>query len=285
MNGLSIFHSTKSHHWTCPARGRQALESSNEIHKALPADKNIREIETPLTRTPRVSECLGIFKTCFNNPIKTVLDVGAQVKTQFLIDAFPNALHYLFEPVEIYHSSLASNYRAAGVNHELIPCAVSDQPGLMYQHLLSSDKSGLVTHSQLLTSREPEKFGSKLLDIIETPVVSLDQWATEITLTSPDVLKIDVDGLEESIIDGGRNVIAQSSILIIESPLSKISSRINLIESLGMQLFDIAGNGYYFGQLSQVDLIFISSQVVKQNIEFRPWEKHGKVIWEQWQQY
>lgn len=239
----------------------------------------------PIMRTPLVSEALNVFKTCFNSPIETVLDVGAQVKTQFLIDAFPNALHYLFEPVEIYHSALASNYRAEGINHELIACAVSDRPGHMYQHLLSSDKSGLVTHSQLLATREEEKFGSKLLDIIETPVVSLDQWATEVTFTSPYVLKIDVDGIEESIIDGGKNVIAQSSLLIIESPLSKISSRINLVESLGMQLFDIAGNGYYFGQLSQVDLIFISNQVVKNNIEFRPWEKYGKVIWEQWQQY
>jgi FkbM family methyltransferase len=289
--------------WTTSLESSSDIKLPNEIRKELPRSKNLLNKHEddlifdigmnnrddnvpPIMRTPRVSETLGIFKACFNRPIKAVLDVGAQVKTQFLIDAFPNALHYLFEPVEIYHSSLASNYRAAGVNHELIAYAVSDQPGLMYQHLLSSDKSGSVTHSQLLTAREPEKFGSKLLDIIETPVISLDQWATKATLSSPYVLKIDVDGIEELIIEGGKKVIAQSALVIVESPLSKISSRIDLVESLGMQLFDITGNGYYFGQLSQVDLIFISSQVVERNIEFRPWEKHKKiVIWEHWQQY
>lgn len=239
----------------------------------------------PILRTPSISESLAIFSSCFARPIKTVLDVGAQTKTQFLIEAFPDAFHFLFEPVKIYHPSLESNYDVAGVNYEIIPCAVSDQPGRMYQHLLSSDESGSITHSQLLSERQAEKFGPRLLDIIETQVVSLDQWATESLLLSPYVLKIDVDGVEDAIIEGAKKTISQSSLFIVESTLDKISSRVAMVEAMGMRLFDIAGNGYYFGQLSQVDLIFISSQVVQQNIEFRPWEKHGKVIWEHWQQY
>lgn len=236
-------------------------------------------------RTPSINESLEIFKGCFNSPIKAVLDVGAQTKTQFLIDAFPNAFHYLFEPVQMYHSSLRSNYKSAEIKYELIPCAVSEEPGRMYQHLLSSDESGTVTHSQLLAEKQIEKFGAHLLDIIETPVISLDQWATESSLCSPYALKVDVDGIEDLIIAGARKVISRSTLFIVESTLAKISSRISAIESMGMQLFDIAGNGYYYGQLSQVDLIFVSSRIVQQNIEFRPWEKHGKVIWEHWQQY
>lgn len=242
-------------------------------------------IKCPIMRSPLVGESLNIFKACLNRPIKTVIDVGVQEKTQFLIDAFPDAFHYLFEPVEIYHSAILSNYKASKISHELIGCAVLNEAGLMYQHLLSSDESGSVTHSQLLAEREVEKFGSKLLDIIITPVISLDQWAAELTLPKPYAIKVDVDGVEDLIIAGGTNVISQSTLFIVESTLAKISSRVALIESMGMQLFDIAGNGYYFGQLSQVDLIFVSSKVIQENIDFRPWQKHGKVIWEHWHQY
>lgn len=236
-------------------------------------------------RTPSIGESLSIFNSCFDKQIKTVFDVGAQTKTQFLIDAFPDAFHYLFEPVEIYHSTLKLNYDAAGVNHEVIPCAVSNQEGRMYQHLLSSDESGTITHSQLLAERQADKFGSRLLNIAETPVICLDQWTAESLLSAPYVLKIDVDGVEDLIISGAKKVISQSSLFIVESTLDKISSRVGIVEAMGLRLFDIAGNGYYCGQLSQVDLIFISSHIVQENIEFRPWEKHGKVIWEHWQQY
>lgn len=109
--------------WTTNQESSFDIKLPNEILKELPRDKNLlNEHEDdlifnismnnennnvlPIMRTPRVSETLCIFKAYFNSPIKAVLDVGAQVKTQFLIDAFPNALHYLFEPVEIYHSSL-----------------------------------------------------------------------------------------------------------------------------------------------------------------------------------
>jgi len=236
-------------------------------------------------RSPLVSESLNVFKACLSSPIETVIDVGVQVKTQFLIDAFPDAFHYLFEPVSIYHSHILSNYKESGIRHELIACAVSNESGLMYQHLLSSDESGTVTHSQLLPQAQVEKFGSQLLSIVETPVISLDQWAAGLTLLKPYALKVDVDGLEDLIIAGGANTISQSTLFIVESTLAKVSGRIALVESMGMQLFDIAGNGYYFGQLSQVDLVFVSCKVVQENIAFRPWEKHGKVIWEQWFQY
>jgi FkbM family methyltransferase len=236
-------------------------------------------------RTPSVTESLDVFKTCFGQPIRQVLDVGAQAKTQFLIDAFGDAHHVLFEPVKIYHSMLEVNYRAAGVSHELVPFALSDSAGLMHQHLLSSDMSGKVTHSQLLPHPAPERFGDRLLEVVPTPVVTLDGWAAGRSLTSPYVVKIDVDGIEDQIIAGGQRVISGCVLMVVEATIATIATRVAKLQSCGLKLFDIVGNGYYFEQLQQVDLVFVSERVVGSNLEFQPWKKHGRVIWEHWQQY
>jgi FkbM family methyltransferase len=236
-------------------------------------------------RTPSVTESLGVFKDCFGRPIHQVLDVGAQAKTQFLIDAFADAHHVLFEPVSLYHASLATHYRAAGISHEIVPCAVSDVAGEMYQHLLSSDLSGRITHSQLLPERDPVPFGQQLLEVVPTPVITLDGWAVGRDLSQPYMVKIDVDGIEDRIIAGGQRVLSECALLVCEAPLHSLSGRLARLQACGLQLFDIVGNGYYFDQLQQVDLVFVSKRVVDSRIDFQPWKKHGRVIWEHWQQY
>jgi FkbM family methyltransferase len=245
----------------------------------------IRIIGKHDVRTPSVQESLAVFKNCFGEPIRLVLDVGAQAKTQFLMDAFADAHHVLFEPVQIYHAMLEANYSAVGISHELVRCAVSDLAGEMHQHLLSSDLSGKVTHSQLLPQADPGRFGNRLLQVIPTPVITLDGWAAGRELPKPYVVKIDVDGIEDLIIAGGRQVISECSLVVVEATLSSIAARVAKLQSYGMRLFDIVGNGYYFEQLQQVDLVFVSEQAALSNIEFQPWKKHGQVIWEHWQQY
>jgi FkbM family methyltransferase len=236
-------------------------------------------------RTPTVGEALAVFKAGFGKPVRQVLDVGAQAKTQFLMDAFGDAHHVLFEPVQIYHPMLRHFYTAAGISHEIVPCAVSDASGQMYQHLLSSDRSGKVTHSQLLTAADPARFGGDLLEVVPTPVITLDGWAEGRELAEPYAVKIDVDGIEDRIIAGGSRVIAGCTLLVCEATLPSMAARIGRLQSHGLSLFDIVGNGYYFDQLQQVDLVFVAKRVIDATLDFQPWKKHGRVIWEHWQQY
>ena len=61
-------------------------------------------------------------------------------------------------------------------------------------------------------------------------------------------------------------------------------TRAELLEERGFRLWDICDHAYYYGQLSQVDLVFINEEVRGQDIRFRPWEySAGKVVWERWQ--
>ena len=236
-------------------------------------------------RTPLVSESLAVFKACYGRDIDTVIDVGAQGQTNFLMEAFPGAHHHLFEPVITYHETLAANYRRAGIAHTIVPVAVSDSEGQMHQHLLSEDGSGNVTHSQLLDQPDVARFGSRLVRILPTPVLSLDHWASRTDLGQEVVVKIDVDGIESRIIDGGADTIRRSCLLIVEATLATLVERASRVQALGMRLFDVVGNGYYFDQLQQVDLVFVAQRVVASNVAFRPFEASGHVIWDRWQSW
>jgi FkbM family methyltransferase len=236
-------------------------------------------------RTPSPIESLEVFKSCFKGNLDAVVDIGVQAKTQFLIEVFPVATHYLFEPVSIYHPMIRANYEAAGISYELIGSAVADVPGNMYLHLLSSDASGRVTHSQLLSSRDPARFGPRLHSVEEIDVITMDSWLAQRSIGAHYAVKIDVDGIEDQIITGGRRLLAGAAIVVVEAQLENIARRIFALQELGLRLFDIVGNGYYFDQLQQVDLVFVSGAIISADIDFQPWKKHGKVIWEHWQQF
>jgi FkbM family methyltransferase len=236
-------------------------------------------------RTPSVREGLAVIKKYFSEPIDSVIDVGVLSGTDFLMGEFPKAHHYLFEPVVIYHDMIRKAYGSVGIPNTLIGGAVSDTVGTMFQHLLSSDFSGKVTHSQLLPTADAQRFGGQLLEIQETPVVTLDAWAADQNLGKNYIVKIDVDGIEEKVIAGGQKVLSNAAIVVIEAHLLSLTSRARALENLGLKLFDIVGNAYYFDQLQQVDLVFLSSRIINENIDFQPWKKTGRVIWEEWKQF
>jgi len=230
-------------------------------------------------------ECLSVFKAAFAGGIVEVIDVGAQTSTPFLMQSFHDARHHLFEPVVTYHSQLSANYAAAGIEHEIVAAAVSDAPGVMHQHLLSQDGSGRITHSQLLSAPDRVRFGSQLLSIEETPVITLDTWAQGVALRGDYVVKIDVDGLEERIIAGGPQLLGGATLVIVEATLGRLTARLLALQQLGLQPFDIVGNAYYFDQLQQVDVVMVAQRVINANLDLQPWKKSSLVLWDRWQQY
>jgi FkbM family methyltransferase len=232
------------------------------------------------------SDSLKIISNLLIEKIKTVVDIGVQTQTKCLMDVFPNAYHYLFEPVLTYHNGIHQNYSQNGIKYKLIPKAVSDFPGKLYQHLLGSSASSFVTHSQLLPNIDRTTFGDRLISIEETDVVALDDFFSSEQISHPYLVKIDVDGIEEKIIDGGTMTLSNAAVVVVESPVVNLSSRLAKLQALDLQLFDICGQGYYMQQLWQVDLIFVSKKIVASNIEFRPWEKSkGSVEWSEWVQF
>jgi FkbM family methyltransferase len=228
-------------------------------------------------RQPTNTASLNLLKTLLKVKIDFVIDVGVQYSTPFLMSELPEAFHYLIEPVQLYHESIITNYSKSFISHELIKAAASDYEGVLNQHLQSLDGSGKITHSQLLPEVVTSLDG--LVEIVKTPVITLD---TAFANLQNYIVKIDVDGIEEKIIEGGTRTVSNALVVFLESPVSKLSSRVRLLESLGMRLFDITDICYYHNQLQQVDLVFVNNRVVSSDLDFHPFKKFESIDWTAW---
>ena len=129
--------------------------------------------------------------------VSVVFDVGASVgeyALQFLRD-FPSATVYCFEPVPESFDKLKERMRSYESRVRLFNVALSDRNGI----------------SELYVS--PHRDGSSLvlkdfpgLKPMNVPVMRLDDFAAEHGIGKIDFIKIDVEGFEKEVIDGGQRV-------------------------------------------------------------------------------
>jgi FkbM family methyltransferase len=188
----------------------------------------------------------------------------------------------LFEPVSIYHPTIREVY--GSMQHELIPCAVSNVDKEVFLVSLSSDFSGAITHAQI-TDEAPKRRELPIVAVTPIQSIRLDSFFKDKELPRLQYLiKIDVDGCEEKIIDGAYQCLQNASFVIVEAPITSLLARASKLMRLGFSLYDICDHAYYFRQLSQVDLVFINTRLVSLEPRFDPWsQSSGKVDWAQWQ--
>ncbi len=237
-------------------------------------------------RRPTMEQSLRLVRHLAPDAVEQIVDIGAQRHTDFLMDAFPDRLHHLFEPVSIYHKDLEKNYRSRNIRYKLHKLALSNESGVLFLHNTSLDGSGNITHSQILPHRdETMEF---LVNIEEIDVKRLDDVFTpkDVGGDLSYLIKIDVDGLEEEIIEGGADLIRSASFVIIEASIGQENffARADLLKRYGFRMFDICDNAYYYGQLAQVDFLLINDRLRRDNMKFKPWQyAEGKVVWRKWQ--
>ena len=236
-------------------------------------------------RYPTLQQSLRINREIAPGAVEKVIDIGAQRKTDFLMDVYPDKHHHLFEPVSTYHPDLEKNYQDAGIEYTLHKQALSNVDGMLYLHNTSVDGSGRVTHSHIKPEREDDL--DFLVNIEEIETRRLDSIMSRDGLGDLSyIIKLDVDGVEEKIIEGGQDVIGGASFVVIEASIGRqdLCSRAALLERCGFRMFDICDNAYYFGQLALVDLVMINNRLRNQEIKFKPWQyTEGKVVWSKWQ--
>ncbi|MEL6827043.1 MAG: FkbM family methyltransferase [Pseudomonadota bacterium] len=236
-------------------------------------------------RYPTLQQSLRIVREISPAAVEKIVDIGVQRRTDFLMDVYPDKHHHLFEPVSAYHVDLESNYRSADISYTLHKKALSDVDGVLFLHNTSVDGSGRVTHSHIKSEREDSL--PFLIDIEEIETRRLDTALSRESLGDLSYLvKLDVDGVEEKIIDGGNDVIGGASFVVIEASIGRqdLCSRAALLERCGFRMFDICDNAYYYGQLALVDLVMINNRLRDREIKFRPWQyTEGRVVWPKWQ--
>jgi len=235
-------------------------------------------------RVPTVESLLSQLRGLDLN-VRNVVDVGVLSGTGFLMEYFPKAKHHLFEPVDRFFDVIRAGYR--GLDYELHHLAVSSTSGMAFQVGVSADGSNRVTHSYVADQeRAVGEITSQGVVIECKPVrtVTLDEFFRQTPLDGNYMLKIDVDGHEMPIIEGGQKTVAGADLVMVEATMSTFLERANAISALGFELLEIVDLCYYNRLLSQVDLVFVNRHVIKRHADLRPWATK-KFSFDQWYKF
>ncbi len=186
-------------------------------------------------------------------PVRTVIDVGVQTCTPELLSAYPGRPHLLVEPLAEFHDDIKRNYR--NTPHEILHAALSRENGQAPMRLRSASPDGSITHAQLDEGAAPSSSHRN----VETR--TLDSVCADRTLAKPYLLKIDVDGAEERVLDGSKETLRDCSVVILEVTFSDVPWRLNRMHRAGFTLFDIVDLAYHDGRWVQADLVFLNSHL------------------------
>lgn len=168
-----------------------------------------------------------------------ILDIGANVGqfSQEMLDVFPNAQIYAFEPIASCFEKLK---KISNKQFHPLPYALGNKNGEVEINVSSySQSSSLLPMSDMHKEIFPHTAGSHKETI---RIRRLDDIVKEINIKIPLLIKMDVQGYEKEIILGGRETFKKASAVISETsfvPLYKgqpLAEEIrNLLEELGFE--------------------------------------------------
>jgi FkbM family methyltransferase len=192
-----------------------------------------------------------------NNKIEvnTVIDVGASngCWTKECLFFYPKADYILFEPQPCHSDSLDIFVKNLKQNIKVIKKAVGSSEGETFFDA-SEPFGGALAQSE---------FGNK---IIKVDLTTIDSNTSD--LKGPYLIKLDTHGYERSIIEGSKNTLNQTNVLIIESYNYRISNEAFLFWELCSYLNDKGFRPIYIADilnrevdysLWQMDIFFIRS--------------------------
>lgn len=187
-----------------------------------------------------------------------VIDVGVGDGTYDLYNAFPDCRFVLIEPLEERREVLE---------------AVKRQFNAEYVIAAASDKAGTVTmnvHPHLNdSSTHKEREGSHADGVErEVPTVTADDVCQENGLVGPFLFKVDTQGHELTVMEGAKQVLAESEVVILETQLfemlvgcPQLYDTVSYMKERGFVVYDCFGNYYrpLDGALAGMDLVFVKA--------------------------
>lgn len=212
-----------------------------------------------------------------------VLDIGAYIGglAKIYREKFPLASIYCFEPFPQSFEELSKNMEGDSriVCHKT---AVCEKKGTaVFNANLSSETNSLLTTDEKGTSF----WGEGLLDTvsqIEVSTTTVDIFCIEMGISHVDILKMDVQGAEFSVLVGAKDMLANQRISLIYTELimcptyegqHKFHEYLSFLDSFGYGFLDFFNPVRSHHQLIQADLLFLSSSF-KNEIENRSTEHH-----------
>jgi FkbM family methyltransferase len=174
--------------------------------------------------------------TC--RPKIVVYDIGANVGefACFLAKSPSVATIYCFEPLPQVFPELRRRTQNQG-NIHCFPIALGDQTGRrpMYVNRFTPSSSVLP-----MTRIHQEELPDSLeAHSIEVSMMSLEDAVREFHLLPPDFIKIDVQGFEDRIIQGGRKILQTARFCMLELSLVTLYEQSALITQMNAQMRDL----------------------------------------------
>ncbi|GAB2597643.1 FkbM family methyltransferase [Spirosoma areae] len=173
--------------------------------------------------------------------IKTILDIGANTGQSVITfhNAFPKATIHAFEPLPDCFKELSRN--VAGLSGIMLHnIAIGDQVGnITFEENEYSASSSVLSMTDQHISNFPFTKNRKQTAV---RVEMLDTLLETVPLYENMLIKIDVQGYEKHVILGGRKVISQAKVLIVETSFETLYNGqplfdeiYKIIQSMGFQ--------------------------------------------------
>lgn len=192
-------------------------------------------------------------------PIGSILDVGVKTCTFELLRGFPDRHHLLMEPIVEYVDEMKANYTRAGISFEVVTGAISNEDGEVRLKTSTVYADKPISHARITTDGEADD------EHRIVPAFTLDTLVAARDLAEPFLLKVDVDGAELLVLEGARETLKRTSIVVIETGFANMLERAQAIAAAGFEVFDFVDISYYDGRFVQADMVFIRSDVVREN--------------------
>ena len=150
--------------------------------------------------------------------IKSVLDIGANDGhyAKRMLELFPNAKVFSFEPLpDCYErlSALAKEYPAITPIHT----ALGSEKATLTMERSSFHPSSSMLHMTELHKRIYPKSATRAAEAVPVSVDRLDTIAETLPLAEPFFAKIDVQGYEDKVIEGGKKTLSRAVCIIVET--------------------------------------------------------------------
>ncbi len=195
----------------------------------------------------------------FNFHPKHIVDVGANhgTWTREALKYFPDAYYTLLEPQDWLKSSFEDILNTnPKVNFH--PVGAGAEAGSFQFTIVDRDDSCSFRY----TEEEAKKLGFKQIEI---PVVTLNQLLLESKLPTPDIIKIDAEGLDIEVLKGANSFFGKTEIFMVEAGIvnkqfdNSFLKLINFMDQNGYRLFEVTDLNRPFipKVLWLVELVFV----------------------------
>ncbi len=203
------------------------------------------------------------FRWLTNMKIKTVLDIGANEgqSIEVFSQLCPEAQIYSFEPLSDCYEKLISKYSEVDKVKAFNIALGNESGSLMFNRNNFSAASSIFE----ITVSAKKNYPSTSIKTTqeEVSIERLDDFSKHLNLESPTLIKIDVQGAEAQVIEGGREVFRSADVILIEMSLEYLYKEQPLFDEIYQMLkelgFKYKGNSVQSYSIHDGHIIFVDA--------------------------